>query len=101
MANPPFGFSSGDDPDKHGKKDPDSGSNPSDPFAAFGMSGEFGMGDLGQIFTQLGQMFSSAGTVGPGGTASGPVNYELARRVATNSRVRCLSRGSAWIVSIR
>lgn len=49
------------------------------------MSGDFGMGDLGQIFTQLGQMFSSAGTVGPGGTASGPVNYELARRVASNS----------------
>ncbi|WP_415822938.1 zinc-dependent metalloprotease, partial [Mycobacterium senriense] len=85
MADLPFGFSSEDDPDKQGKKDPDSGSNPSDPFAAFGMSGEFGMGDLGQIFTQLGQMFSSAGTVGPGGTASGPVNYELARRVATNS----------------
>lgn len=85
MADLPFGFSSGEDPDKHGKNDPDSGSNPSDPFAAFGMSGEFGMGDLGQIFTQLGQMFSSAGTAGSGGTTSGPVNYELARRVASNS----------------
>ncbi|MCV7394174.1 zinc-dependent metalloprotease [Mycobacterium paraseoulense] len=77
MADLPFGFSPGEDPDKPGKKDPDSGG--SDPFGAFGM------GDLGQIFTQLGQMFSSAGTTMAGGETSGPVNYELARRVATNS----------------
>ncbi|HWS91788.1 MAG TPA: zinc-dependent metalloprotease, partial [Mycobacterium sp.] len=92
MADLPFGFSSGDDPrkdepgrDKDGKKDPDSGSGASDPLGAFGISGDFGMGDLGQIFTQLGQMFSSAGTVMAGGKASGPVNYELARRVASSS----------------
>ncbi|MCV6970567.1 zinc-dependent metalloprotease [Mycobacterium bohemicum] len=85
MPDLPFGFSGGDDPDKHGKKDPESGSGPSEPFGAFGMSGDFGMGDLGQIFTQLGQMFSSAGTVTAGGQASGPVNYELARRVASSS----------------
>ncbi len=85
MPDLPFGFSGGDDPDKHGKKDPDSGSGPSDPMGAFGMGGDFGMGDLGQIFTQLGQMFSSAGTVMAGGKTSGPVNYELARRVASNS----------------
>jgi putative hydrolase len=84
MPDLPFGFSSGDDPE-HGKKDPDSGSGGSDPLGAFGMSGDFGMGDLGQIFTQLGQMFSSAGTVTAGGQASGPVNYELARRVASSS----------------
>jgi putative hydrolase len=81
MADLPFGFSSGDDPEqeKHGKKDPDSASGASDPLGAFGM------GDLGQIFTQLGQMFSSAGTVMAGGQTSGPVNYELARRVASSS----------------
>lgn len=81
MADLPFGFSSGDDPerDKRGDKDPDSGSGASDPLGAFGM------GDLGQIFTQLGQMFSSAGTVMAGGQTSGPVNYELARRVASSS----------------
>lgn len=78
MADLPFGFSSGEDPDKHGKKDPDSGSGSSDPFAAFGM------GDLGQIFTQLGQMFSNAGNM-PAGGGSGPVNYDLARRVASSS----------------
>src|ERR1700757_3145283 len=87
MADPPFGFSSGDDPDreKREKKEPDSGSGASDPLGAFGISGDFGMGDLGQIFTQLGQMFSSAGTMTAGGKASGPVNYELARRMAWSS----------------
>ena len=92
MADPPFGFSSGDDSpkdesgrDKHGKNDPDSGSSASDPLAAFGISGDFGMGDLGQIFTQLGQMFSSAGTEMAAGTQSGPINYDLAGRVASNS----------------
>src|SRR3984893_14639950 len=84
MSDLPFGFSSGDDPERE-KKDPDSGSGASDPLGAFGMSGDFGMGDLGQIFTQLGQMFSSAGTVTAGGKASGPVNYELARRGASCS----------------
>ena len=87
MANPPFGFSSGDDSSKdepgreeHGKKNPDSGSGAQDPLAAFGIGGEFGMGDLGQIFTQLGQMFSNAGSGMAGGQQSGPVNYDLARR---------------------
>ncbi|WP_152531596.1 zinc-dependent metalloprotease [Mycobacterium sp. UM_CSW] len=84
MPDLPFGFSSGDDPERE-KKDPGSGSGGSDPMGAFGMGGEFGMGDLGQIFTQLGQMFSSAGTVMAGGKSSGPVNYELARRVASSS----------------
>ena len=84
MADLPFGFSSGDqpdEPDESGKPGP----GPSDPFGAFGMGGEFSMGDLGQIFTQLGQMFSGAGTVTADGTASGPVDYDLARRVATGS----------------
>src|ERR1700722_11527347 len=92
MADPPFGFSDssmGDTPpndgsgrDKHGKNDP------SDPLAAFGISGDFGMGDLGQIFTQLGQMFSNAGSTMAGGsqnTQSGPINYALTTQVATNS----------------
>jgi putative hydrolase len=87
MPDVPFGFSPGDDPDreKREKKEPDSGSGASDPMGAFGTSGDFGMGDLGQIFTQLGQMFSSAGTMTAGGKSSGPVNYDLARRVASSS----------------
>jgi len=83
MPDLPFGFSPEEDPDrdKHGK-DPESGSGASNPF---GMGGDFAMGDLGQIFTQLGQMFSNAGTMTAGDTTSGPVNYELARQVATSS----------------
>jgi putative hydrolase len=83
MADLPFGFSHGEDPDrdKEGKKDPES---ESDPFGLGGGS-DFDMNDLGQIFTRLGQMFSGAGNVMGGGTNSGPVNYDLARQLASNS----------------
>ncbi|MEV0670557.1 zinc-dependent metalloprotease [Mycobacterium sp. NPDC050441] len=93
MADLPFGFSAGDDPDRDkDKKDPDSGSGSgnsgpgpgSDPFG-LGMGGaNFDMGDLGQIFTKLGEMFSGAGGA-MGGKQSGPVNYDLARQLASNS----------------
>ena len=88
MADLPFGFSPGDDApdrDQHGKKDREASSGASDPLGAFGIGGDFGMGDLGQIFTQLGQMFSNSSSVMAGGKESGPVNYELARRVASSS----------------
>lgn len=76
MADLPFGFSSGNDPDR------ERGSGPSDPF---GMGAGFNMADLGQVFTQLGQMFSGAGRVSADGRPAGPVNYDLARQVATKS----------------
>jgi putative hydrolase len=81
MADLPFGFSSGDDPDRDKpKKDPDSGGDP------FGMGGsEFDMSQLGQIFSRLGEMFSGAGNVMAGGKQSGPVNYDLARQLASSS----------------
>ena len=83
MPDLPFGFSPEEDPDRDKRgKDPESGSGASNPF---GMGGDFAMGDLGQIFTQLGQMFSNAGTMTAGDTTSGPVNYELARQVASSS----------------
>jgi putative hydrolase len=89
MADVPFGFSSGDDPDRdeHRENDPDSGSGSgsADPFGLGGLGGEFDMADLGQIFTRLGQMFSGAGSAMAGGQASGPVNYELARQLASSS----------------
>ncbi len=72
MADLPFGFSSGDDPDRDRNREPGSG-------------GEFNMGDLGKIFSQLGQMFSGAGTAMAGGKNTGPVNYDLARQLATSS----------------
>ncbi|MCX2932083.1 zinc-dependent metalloprotease [Mycobacterium sp. CVI_P3] len=81
MADLPFGFSGGDDPDRDKpKKDPNPG--PGDPFGFSG--GDFNMADLGQIFTKLGQMFSGAGGA-MGGGSSGPVNYDLARQLASSS----------------
>ena len=73
MADLPFGFSPGDDPDrdKHRENDPDSGSGSADPFGLGGLGGDFDMADLGQIFTQLGQMFSGAGSTMAGGKPPG------------------------------
>jgi len=85
MADPPFGFSHGDDPERDKrKKDPDPGA---DPFGSgFGAGGsEFDMSQLGQIFSKLGEMFSGAGNVVTGGKQSGPVNYDLARQLAASS----------------
>jgi len=81
MADLPFGFSPGDDPDPDKrKKDPESGGDP------FGMGGsEFDMSQLGQIFSRLGEMFSGAGGVMTGGKQSGPVNYDLARQLASSA----------------
>ncbi|TRW81171.1 zinc-dependent metalloprotease [Mycolicibacterium sp. 018/SC-01/001] len=82
MADLPFGFSSGDDPERDKRKnDPNSGSGPSDPFGGAFPGGQFDMSQLGQIFSQLGEMFS--GTAKSGG--AGPVNYDLARQLASNS----------------
>lgn len=80
MADLPFGFSAGDDPDREKRGDDDPA-----PFGASGFGGDFDMSDLGQIFTRLGQMFSGAGTVMASGQQSGPVNYELARQLASSS----------------
>ncbi|MBS9533654.1 zinc-dependent metalloprotease [Mycobacterium sp. M1] len=86
MADLPFGFSPGDDPDRDKRGANDSGSGPADPFGmGFGGGGTFNMADLGQIFTQLGQMFSGAGNPTASAGTAGPVNYDLARRVAAQS----------------
>lgn len=83
MADPPFGFSAGDDPERDKrKKDPESGPG-SDPFGA-GASG-FDISDLGQLFSRLGEMFSGAGAAVATGKQTGPVNYDLARQLASNS----------------
>ncbi len=73
MADLPFGFSTGDDSDR----DKSSGGNP------FGAG--FNPADLGKLFTQLGQMFAGAGSAMAGGPGAGPVNYELARKLASSS----------------
>ena len=65
MPDLPFGFSHGSSGSSDDPRPGDSG---------------FNMGDLGKIFSQLGAMFSTAGS-----NASGPVNYELARKLASSS----------------
>ncbi|MBJ7341637.1 zinc-dependent metalloprotease [Mycolicibacterium sp.] len=87
MADLPFGFSPGDDPDRPDnendrKKDPNKGSQP-DPFGFGGA--DFDMNNLGQIFSKLGEMFSGAGTSMAGGGQPGAVNYDLARQLASSS----------------
>jgi putative hydrolase len=70
MTNLPFGFSSaGDD-------DPEGGSRPGQGPGA----GGFDLNQLGSMLSQLGQMMSQAGTSG----SSGPVNYDLAKQLATS-----------------
>src|SRR6201997_1564146 len=74
MADLPFGFSAGDDPDRDKRgKEPDSGDEPG-----------FDVADLGKLFTRLGQMFSGAGVAMTSGKESGPVNYDLARQLASS-----------------
>ena len=78
MSDLPFGFSSGEDPDRDKRKNDPAG----DPFGLGGAG--FDMSDLGQIFTKLGEMFSGTGAMAGGGQG-GPVNYDLARQLASNS----------------
>lgn len=82
MADVPFGFSAGDDPERDKRKDPDSGSGPGDPFGGAFPGGQFDMSQLGQIFSTLGDMFSGTANAGAG---AGPVNYDLARQLASKS----------------
>jgi putative hydrolase len=86
MADPPFGFSAGDDPerDERGKDDPDSGSG-ANPFGSLPLGGEFDMANLGQMFTRLGEMLGGVGSAMTSGKDAGPVNYDLARQVASSS----------------
>ena len=84
MPDVPFGFSAGDDPDRDPSRDPDK----KDPAAGadpFGFGGDFKPGDLGQLFSKLGQMFSGAGSAMAAGKDAGPVNYDLARKLASSS----------------
>jgi putative hydrolase len=84
MADLPFGFASGDDPDRErgdsARPGPGSGGDP----LGFG-SGGFNPADLGQIFTQLGQMFSGAAAGAASGEPAGAVNYDIARQLASSS----------------
>ena len=82
MPDLPFGFS-GDDPDRDA--DRDKGKNPGPGADPFGLGGAgFNPGDLGQLFSKLGEMFSGAGSAMASGRG-GAVNYDLARKLASSS----------------
>ncbi|MGW5917392.1 zinc-dependent metalloprotease [Nocardia fluminea] len=87
MSDLPFGFSTGDDDDSGKRRDEGNGPGGNDPFG-FGAGGAAGAGgfdpsQLGQMLSQLGQMISGMGQgMGPGGAQSGPVNYDVAKRLA-------------------
>ncbi|MFT4044522.1 MAG: zinc-dependent metalloprotease [Gordonia sp. (in: high G+C Gram-positive bacteria)] len=93
MTDLPFGFSSSaDDENDRDKNHSGKGSENSGPGGAqnpfgFALGGEgFDPAAIGQMFTQLGSMFSGMGTGSAfgfgGGGSAGPVNYELAANLA-------------------
>ena len=71
-----FGFSFGnnDDDDDNNRRD-------QNPFGAFGF-GAGGAGGLGDMLNQFGQMLSGMGSDMNSPQGSGPVNYEMAGRIA-------------------
>ncbi|WP_280266890.1 zinc-dependent metalloprotease [Nocardia wallacei] len=82
MSDVPFGFSNrDDDPDRDKRREGESGSGANNPFGIpmGGAAGGFDPSQLGQMLTSLGQMFS---TIGQPGAQSGPVNYDIAKRLA-------------------
>ncbi len=92
MSNPPFGFSKPDDDPDRDKNTGDQNGPDRDKNA--GGSGDFGFGAggfpaggfdpaaLGQMLTQFGQMLSGMGTSMGSGEQTGPVNYEVAKKLA-------------------
>ncbi len=70
MTNLPFGFSPSGDDDP---EEPRPGQGPG--------QGGFDLSQLGSMLSQLGQMMSQAGA---SGSQTGPVNYDLARQLATS-----------------
>ncbi|ATL70135.1 zinc-dependent metalloprotease [Nocardia terpenica] len=102
MSDVPFGFSNRDDDPDRNKRDDQSGSGANNPFG-FGMGGSgaggFDPSALGQMLTSLGAMFS---TMGQPGSQSGPVNYDIAKRLARQqlgSTVAPVSSGSQRAVA--
>ncbi|AIG63807.1 hydrolase [Corynebacterium atypicum] len=84
MTSGGFGFSFGnDDDDENGRKD----DRQQNPFGAFfmgpGMGNSGGQaGGLGDILSQFGQMLSGMGSSMNSPEGQGPVNYEVAMRIA-------------------
>ncbi|MBH0775671.1 zinc-dependent metalloprotease [Nocardia bovistercoris] len=99
MTDLPFGFS-GDDDEARKRRDEPSGADPNNPFGfAMGGAGGFDPSQLGQMLTQLGQMLSG---LGQPGSQSGPVNYDVAKRLARQqlgATIAPVSSGTAKAVA--
>lgn len=99
MNDLPFGFSNRDD-DDHKRGDEPSGPGPNDPFG-FGIGGSgaggFDPAQLGQMLTSLGQMLSGMGQ--PGSAQAGPVNYDVAKRLARQQLGSAVAPVSSGAVS--
>ncbi|WP_040781462.1 zinc-dependent metalloprotease [Nocardia pneumoniae] len=103
MSDLPFGFSNRDDDDERKRGGEPSGPGPNDAFA-FGIGGSgaggFDPAQLGQMLTSLGQMLSGMGQ--PGSGQAGPVNYDVAKRLARQqlgSTVTPVTAGAASAVA--
>ncbi|WP_433658426.1 zinc-dependent metalloprotease [Nocardia sp. CA-128927] len=79
MSDVPFGFSNRDDDDRKRGDEP-GGPESNNPFGVGGPGGGFDPSQLGQMLTSLGQMLSGIGQ--PGSAGAGPVNYDVAKRLA-------------------
>jgi putative hydrolase len=81
MSDLPFGFSNRDDDDARKRGEEPGGPDANNPFGSGGPgAGGFDPSQLGQMLSSLGQMISGMGQ--PGSAASGPVNYDVAKRLA-------------------
>ncbi|MFQ6396432.1 zinc-dependent metalloprotease [Nocardia sp. KC 131] len=81
MSDLPFGFSNRDDDDARKRGEEPGGPDANNPFGSGGPgAGGFDPSQLGQMLSSLGQMISGMGQ--PGSAASGPVNYDIAKRLA-------------------
>lgn len=101
MSDVPFGFSNRDDDPDRDRRDDQSGSGANNPFGIGGPgAGGFDPSQLGQMLTSLGQMFSNIGQ--PGAQSGGPVNYDIAKRLARQqlgSSVEPVSSGTQRAVA--
>ena len=70
-----FSFPNNDDDDDKDRRD-------QNPFGAFGFSANGAGGGLGDLLNQFGQMLSGMGSSMNSPEGSGPVNYDLAKRIA-------------------
>ena len=73
-----FGFSFPNNDDG----DDDNSRRDQNPFGTFGFGGSAAGGGLGDLLNQFGQMLSGMGSSMNSPEGSGPVNYEMAQRIA-------------------